>query len=583
MSNLIFPALPGVKMGVKRTPIHSTKVQTSGSGREARASWQAAPRYKYGLQFEFARSTSAYGEFQRLANFLSRHAGQYDTFLFQDPEDAAVIDHGCGVGNGVATAFQLQRTLGVTVQDALGTWPQYTKPRTNFMLRSQEFDNAAWSKTQGGTGSVAVVTPNYGEAPDGTITADLVQFRLNGGTTSSDTSNIGQSKTTRVGVSYASSVWLKTADGSTKLAVLEPGSGVASSTITVNGTWQRFTAPWAAFSTFGSLLVRLRGGTVQTSDSADLLAWGAQYEEGVVATKYIPTTSAALTQSPAFWPAIGDGFEPVYDPAPGLQLLLTDWQGLRALLPYSRTNLAIRSEEIDSASWTKSNATVTPNATTAPDGTPSVVDKLVENGATAEHYASVPIAAADNATIVQSCWAKAAERTSIHFAFVTKAGAFPGARFNLTTGTVAATFNGATASIVAYPDGWYRCTISASIGSGGTSPASRAYVSNGSATNYAGDGTSGVYVWGMHAEVSLVGAVATPYIKTLGSTVTFTDYAVGSNSVVTLAVPPLAGAALSWTGSFYRRVRCNSDAVESERIFDRIWQTSSLELLSWKP
>ena len=39
------------------------------------------------------------------------------------------------------------------------------------------------------------------------------------------------------------------------------------------------------------------------------------------------------------------------------------------LIEEQRTNLLLRSEEFDNASWAKTNATITVNATTAPDGT----------------------------------------------------------------------------------------------------------------------------------------------------------------------------------------------------------------------
>src|SRR5688500_13085954 len=48
--------------------------------------------------------------------------------------------------------------------------------RTNLMVRSQEFDNAVWTKNATGAGVAPVVTANYAVAPDGTTSAERVQF-----------------------------------------------------------------------------------------------------------------------------------------------------------------------------------------------------------------------------------------------------------------------------------------------------------------------------------------------------------------------------------------------------------------------
>lgn len=582
MSNLIFPALPGVKMNVQRTPVYSTTRERAISGREYVAARYLAPLYKYSLSFEFLRSASTFMEFQRLANFLARHSGPYDSFLFDDPEEPDTVDHGFGMGNGSTVAFQLQRTLGVTNQDLLGTWPQYTKPRTNLLVRSQEFDNASWLKTNGGVGSVPVVTPNYGEAPDGTITADLVQFKLGGGVTNTDQSNLSQAIVSQVGRQYAFALWVKTADGTTKTMLLEAASG-AGGLVTITGTWQRFTAAWTAGSTFGNPFLRLRGGTSQTSDTADVLVWGGQLEpDAVIASQYIPTVASSVTQAPAFWPGFADGFEPVYELGPGLSLFRTDWQGRRQLLPYARTNLTVQSEAFDISPWVTGAATVVPNGLTSPDGN-LTADFIRENASTAEHKVYQQFAAPDNARVTQSVWMKAGRQQGYLF-FQTKATTFPGAMFDLLNGTVTAQNNGGVGAITAYPDGWYRCECSCSIASGGAQPVAEVLiVGPASATSYLGDGSSGLWVFGHHLEIKAIGTAATPYIKTTTAAVTLTDYTLNSKGLVTLAAPPLAGAGLSWSGTYFRRCRVDTDEVRADRIFNLIWETRQLDLISAMP
>jgi hypothetical protein len=109
MSSLVFPSLPGLVNGITREIIEDTRIETTPSGREYRSSWRITPTYRYRLAFEWLRADAA--EFQQLAGFFARMRGQWDSFLFQDPEDCAVTAHPFGVGNGTTTVFYLQRSL----------------------------------------------------------------------------------------------------------------------------------------------------------------------------------------------------------------------------------------------------------------------------------------------------------------------------------------------------------------------------------------------------------------------------------------------------------------------------------------
>ena len=166
---------------------------------------------------------------------------------------------------------------------------EYTTTR-NLLTDSQDFERATWTKGGGGTGTAPVVTQNAGIAPDGTLTADRVQLALNGGTTSADTSNLYRTPGwTVTGISYTASVWMKSYDG-TSYDVAIDFNGVNTNVVTVTSTWQRFYATIASLDTVARAFsaVRLRG-SYATSDSADILLWGAQLEPGTVATDYVRT------------------------------------------------------------------------------------------------------------------------------------------------------------------------------------------------------------------------------------------------------------------------------------------------------
>jgi hypothetical protein len=167
----------------------------------------------------------------------------------------------------------------------------------------------------------------------------------------------------------------------------------------------------------------------------------------------------------------------------------------RAVLGGSaRPNLLTNGSAFDTAAWTKLGATVEVDAAAAPDGT-TTADKLVESAATAEHYVDQGVSVTARAYTF-SAYAKAAGRDRI----VLRAGAFgtagpQQAAFTLTGAGAFATLAGApVCSIIALPDGWYRCAAVLTATSAQAS-SFRVHVYNGVAVSYAGDGASGVYVW----------------------------------------------------------------------------------------
>jgi hypothetical protein len=90
-----------------------------------------------------------------------------------------------------------------------------------------------------------------------------------------------------------------------------------------------------------------------------------------------------------------------------------------------------------------------------------------------------------------------------------------GATFNLTTGAVSSTDTGIVSSIQSYGNGWYRCIISkaASI----ANEIVRVNIFQSGSGDFAGNGTSGIYIFGSQYEL---GAVATSYIPTTTQAIT---------------------------------------------------------------
>jgi hypothetical protein len=158
--------------------------------------------------------------------------------------------------------------------------------RTNSLLYSSTFTDASWTKDNSG-GSAPSVTANYGTAPDGTSTASRIQFDKTGGSFSRIFQDIAAG-----GTVWTGTVWMKTVGGGTSNISI----GIAGTYVNqvVTGTWTRFeTTNSTADADFQILLVDAVGANDET---ADLLVWGAQLEQGAFSTSYIPTTSATVTR-----------------------------------------------------------------------------------------------------------------------------------------------------------------------------------------------------------------------------------------------------------------------------------------------
>ena len=121
MSALVFPSLPGLEWSVGRQAIFSTGRRPSVSGRLFTVANFAYPRYKYTLSYSFLRQGGSYAELQQIVGLFNQVFGDFDTFLFTDPDDNAVTAQSMGQGDGSNKLFQLVRTWGGFVEPVYDT------------------------------------------------------------------------------------------------------------------------------------------------------------------------------------------------------------------------------------------------------------------------------------------------------------------------------------------------------------------------------------------------------------------------------------------------------------------------------
>lgn len=181
------------------------------------------------------------------------------------------------------------------------------------------------------------------------------------------------------------------------------------------------------------------------------------------------------------------------------------------LIEEQRTNNLLYSEAFSEPVWTTNQVTVSVDATAAPSNSVTA-DKLIPNTNNGAHniYASFTYAAA---AYTLSIFAKAAGYSWLKLGSMFTGN---GVYFDVANGVIGTADAGHTATITAAANGFYRCTVTWTASAGGDLPG--LYVANANGSNsFAGDGTSGIYVWGAQLEA---GSFATSYIPTTTTSLT---------------------------------------------------------------
>jgi len=206
----------------------------------------------------------------------------------------------------------------------------------------------------------------------------------------------------------------------------------------------------------------------------------------------------------------------------------TGWISQDPLRNFGGHNLLTYSEQISNAAWYKTGGTISADAILAPDGT-LTADKFIESNTTDVHsiYNNQTIVPAGIYTV--SFYLKAGER---NFAGVRTSTDTDNTRysaiFNLSTGVATGATNTTGSptntgySITPVGNGWYRCSVTSSHSNGGIIY-STAFIADAETpttwqyglSNYAGNGTSGIHVWGAQLERSNKEG---PYTRTVDAT-----------------------------------------------------------------
>lgn len=194
-----------------------------------------------------------------------------------------------------------------------------------------------------------------------------------------------------------------------------------------------------------------------------------------------------------------------------------------AWLPSLR-NLLTYTEAFDNAAWPMLNASIAADAAVAPDGS-TTADKMSEGGGGAaahgfERPFTLPLTSTN---YTWSVYLKPAGRDWARLDFDNRDVNTAHAYFDLVNGVVGGNSGSGGVSyscaIAPAANGYFRCSITMDSGVGGSGANLYAYPATGDGgLIYAGDGASGLYMWGAQLEQAPAADVYQPVLATTPST-----------------------------------------------------------------
>ena len=422
-------------------------------------------------------------------------------------------------GNG--TYWTIAATGGAVfiwgAQLELGSTATTYNPTTvkNLLGFSEAFDNAAWTKS-----GTSIVTGAQANPVNGLFNAQKLMENTASGEHRTFFTIITAPNT------YTYSVYLKAAERTfaslihltvspqpsivvnlTTGAITSPTNVTASGAVNVGNGWWRV---WMTYTTTTSttsypqvmVFSNATTGNYVGDGNSGVYIYGAQLSDSASLDPYVPTPGAAPSSTAFYGPRFD--FDPVTLQPRGI------------LIEEQRTNLTQYSQDFTNAWWTKTNLNVATGAGIAPDGT-NTANSAIPTAVLGTHYFTRSITSAATNTV---SWYVKPTGSYTKVAWFEEINTGNYATFDLSGAGSIITTSGATATITAVGNGWYRITATAAS-PGGTGFSlwfiPQTYTSGSPIGTWTPNGTDGFLVWAAQFEA---GAFTTSYIPTVASTVT---------------------------------------------------------------
>jgi hypothetical protein len=425
----------------------------------------------------------------------------------------------------------------------------YVGSVTNSITYSEDFSDSDWVPT------FSTSTVNQLIAPDGTLTANKITYPVASygwvhqnqyGYTNNDVVTFSAYYKAGSITKVVHNFYRGNVDAYIKVdllsgAILNSVNTIESSVVNVGDGWYKLSVTALVSVAAGAKAQVARQEGAELTSVGYIYAWGAQVTESAKVLPYVKTLDVAVTKT------FAETLRTEYDAVTG--------KNLGALIEGGSTNLCTGSEDLSlSASWSIVRTTLTINASIAPDGTFSA-DKIAPLATNQSHYiiiSQTTVVSPSKAAV--SFYVKPAGYNFFQIGSGQTSSEF--VTFDLQSGTISETGSGtdeSDCSIKPAGNGFYRVSVS-------IQPSATGSVFSGAQPSgalgwqpvVAGDGTSGVYIWGGQLEAQ---PFATSYIRTEGAAV--------SRSGDVLSVP--ASVALA-TGELTARVSFRSAILTASAI-----------------
>jgi hypothetical protein len=396
----------------------------------------------------------------------------------------------------------LSRTLGYDNVDRGKT--EYRRNLINY----SDFNNVIWVKSLSNLSGNQIANP-----VDNSIDSSLLS--QNGSPTSTNGRRLSYTIPSYNGV-YTFSIFAKKLDfdaiglnmiASSTLQVtinIVDGSLISSVGV-VTSTITNCTNGWYRISISGNVSNLTRLDIVLCDNTGNFIfndtntfgnyIFGAQLELGAKATDYQATTTSVVTT--------------YLEPASFTYVPTSYGEGRNFVEVHNKRNLISWSEDLTNSIWVKNSLTVTSNIIKSPDGF-ITADKIVESSGSSSYkriYQLTTASSTPNGFHTFSMYIKKGERFMIGLSMSDGVTGDVGCTFNLNTiSCIPAYTNGSWtllgSKISDAGDGWFKCSVSGYRNSGTRSDIFIYMLDNTGNSNYTGNGTSGIYIWGAQLEQS---------------------------------------------------------------------------------